>query len=71
MSTITLATGQITAADKLTIELVQAIETPDTVLIRWPAAPTVTNPRRFPAAALAVIAIMDEAMIALSKAGEM
>jgi hypothetical protein len=47
---------------------VQAIETPLAILIRWPAAATVTDPRRFPATALAVIAVMDEAMIALKAA---
>ena len=50
------------------VELMQAIETPPAILIRWPAAATVTDPRRFPAAALAVIALMDEAMIALKAA---
>ena len=37
----TLATGQITATDTLTVELVQPIETPAVVLIHWPSKPTV------------------------------
>jgi hypothetical protein len=38
MSQVTeLASGQITAIDTLTIELVQANETPAVVMIRWPA----------------------------------
>jgi hypothetical protein len=41
------------AAREGCVELMQAIETPPAILIRWPAAPTVTDLRRFPAAALA------------------
>ena len=54
------------AAREGCVELMQAIETPPAILIRWPAAPTVTDLRRFPAAALAVIAIMNEAMARLA-----
>ena len=60
MPNLTLASAPITTTDHLVIELVRAIETP--------AAPTVCNPRRFPAAALAVVAVMDEAMTALKAA---
>ena len=62
MPNLTLASGPITSADQLSVELVRAIETPDAVMIIWPAAPTVCNRRRFPAVAVAVIAVMDEAM---------
>ena len=52
MSQVTeLATAQITAVDTITIELVQADETPAVVIIRWPAKPSVLHPHRFPAAA--------------------
>jgi hypothetical protein len=52
MSQITeLASGQLTAVDTLTIELVQADETPAIVIIRWPAKPSVLHPYRFPAVA--------------------
>ena len=66
MSTIILASGQITTADRLSVELVQAIETPAAILIRWPAAATVCDLQRFPATALAVIAVMDQAMMRLA-----
>ena len=49
-----LASVQITPADQLTIELVQATETPTTILIRWPDAPSVSDPRNFAAVAAAV-----------------
>ena len=52
MSKVTsLASGQITAVDTLTIELIEADETPAVVIVRWPAKPSVLHPRRFPAAA--------------------
>jgi hypothetical protein len=35
-----LASGQITATDTVTIELIEANETPE-VIIRWPSKPTV------------------------------
>ena len=56
MPNVVLASGRITHTDQLSVELVQAIEIPPAILMRWPAAATVTDPRRFPAAALAVIA---------------
>ena len=40
MSKITeLAKGQITATDTITIELVEADETPAVVIVRWPGKP--------------------------------
>jgi hypothetical protein len=72
-TTTILADGAITTADRLVIELVRAIETPDAILLCWPAAPTVTNPRKFGATANAVVAIMAEARAKLAtiKAAEM
>jgi hypothetical protein len=52
MSKITpLASGQITAVDMITVELVEADETPAVVIVRWPSKPTVLHPRRFGLAA--------------------
>jgi hypothetical protein len=68
MSTITiLASGPSTAADELVVVLVETEETPPAVLMHWPAAPSVAAPPRFPAAALAVIAVMDTAMTRLAE----
>jgi hypothetical protein len=47
----TLSSGQINGADTITIELIEADETPAVVIVRWPARPTVLHPRRFPTAA--------------------
>jgi hypothetical protein len=55
MSQITeLASGAITAADTITVELIEADETPAVVIVRWPAKPTVLHPRRFPDAAATI-----------------
>ena len=73
MSNVTqLATGQINASDRLSVELVQATETPAAILIRWPSAPSVTDPHKFSAVANAVVAILAEARARLAriKAGE-
>jgi hypothetical protein len=52
MSEITqLASAQLTAVDTITIELVQADETPAVVIVRWPAKSSVIHPLRFPATA--------------------
>ena len=70
--TTTLADGAITAADRLVIELVQPIDLPATILIRWPLAPSITDPRKFGAMTNAVVAIMAEARakLAMIKTGE-
>ena len=51
MSKVTvLATAQLSATDTLTIELIEADETPAVVIFDGPK-PSVLNPRLFPAAA--------------------
>ena len=64
MLNLVLASGPITNADSLVIELVVPPDAPAAVLIRWPgcAIPSVCPPTRFPAAALATIALLDDAM---------
>ncbi len=72
MSQITpLASGQITAVDVLTIELVEADETPAVVIVRWPVKPSVIHPRRFPDTASIVVRLFAEAhtVLASIKAG--
>jgi hypothetical protein len=72
MSQITqLASGAITAADTITVELIEADETPAVVIVRWPVKPTVLHPRRFPDTAAMVTRLFAEAHTALAaiKAG--
>jgi hypothetical protein len=68
MSKVTpLASGHVTTADTLSVELVETIETPTVVLLRWPPAPSVTGPDKFPTVAGAVAAVLAEARAALAK----
>ena len=68
MSQITeLASGAITAADSITIELVEADETPAVVIIRWPAKPSVIHPHRFPEIAALVARLFAEAHTTLAR----
>lgn len=68
MSHVTeLATGQITAVDSITIELVEADETPAVVIVRWPLKPTVLHPRRFPSAAEAAARTFAAAVVRLTQ----
>jgi hypothetical protein len=67
MSQITqLASGAITATDIITIELVEADETPAVVIVRWPVKPTILHPRRFPSGAETVARIF-AAVVALAQ----
>jgi hypothetical protein len=67
MSKITeLATGQITTVDSVTVELVEAHETPAVVIIRWPLKPTVLHPRRFPDTAATIAQLFARAHIVLA-----
>ena len=68
MSEITeLASAQLTAVDVLTIELVQANETPAVVIIRWPAKASVLHPRRFPSIADATARTFAAAVVKLAQ----
>jgi hypothetical protein len=72
MSKITLlATGQITAVDTITVELVESDETPAVVIVAWPSKPTVIHPRRFPDTASLIARLFAEAHVVLAaiKAG--
>ena len=69
MPTVVLASGPITTSDQLVIELVTPPDAPAAVLIRWPGlgSPSVCTPTRFAAAALAAIAVLDDAMQTLTR----
>jgi hypothetical protein len=66
-----LASNQITATDTVTVELIEADETPAVVIVSWPVKPTVLHPRRFPDAAATIARLFAEAHTALAaiKAG--
>jgi hypothetical protein len=62
-----LATAHLTATDTLTIELIEADETPAVVIVRWPAKPTVNRPRRFPDTAALAARVFAEAATRLAQ----
>ena len=67
MSKVTeLATGQLNGHDTVTVELVQADETPAVVIIRRPNKPTVLHPQRFPDTAAVVTRLFAEAATRLA-----
>jgi hypothetical protein len=67
MSQITeLASGQITPSESITIELVEADETPAVVIVRWPVKTTILHPRRFPDTAAVIARLFAEAATALA-----
>jgi hypothetical protein len=65
--TTTLASGQITATDALRVELREPEEFPASILIIWPQAPSVVDPRRFSATANAVARLMATAITKLAE----
>ena len=57
-----LATARVSAADIITISLVEPSDAPAAVFVRWPGQPSVTDPYRLPALANAVMAVLAEAV---------
>ena len=67
MSKVTpLASNQITATDTITVELIEADETPAVVIVSWPVKPTVLHPRRFPDTAAVIARLLAEATTRLA-----
>ena len=67
MSKLTdLASTSINGHDTITVELIEADETPAVVIIRWPSKPSVIHPHRFPDAAATLTRLFAEAATALA-----
>jgi hypothetical protein len=62
MSTIILARGHVTKADELRIELVEPSGNPPVIMLRWPHAPSITDPNRLPTTANAVMQVLAAAI---------
>jgi hypothetical protein len=62
-----LGAAQITAVDAITVELVEAAESPAAVIIRCPEKPTVLHPRRFTDTAAGIARIFAEAATRLAQ----
>jgi hypothetical protein len=65
--TTILASGQITPADALRVELQESADFPPSIMIIWPLAPSVVDPRRFGATANAVARLMATAITKLAQ----
>jgi hypothetical protein len=61
-----LGEAQIARSDTLTVELVEADETPAVVIVRWPLKATVCHPRRFPDTAAMIARLFAEAATTLA-----
>jgi hypothetical protein len=61
-----LAVGAVTKSDRLVVELVQRPDTPDAILIKWPAQPTVTDPAKLTATIAAILRVLGTAQIELA-----
>ena len=61
-----LGAAQITAVDHLTIELVEADDSPAVVIVRWPLKASVLHPRRFPDTAAVTVRLFAEAATTLA-----
>ena len=62
-----LASGQINGADQITVELIEADETPAVVIVTWPVKPTVLHPRRFPDVAAMIARLFAAASAELAR----
>jgi hypothetical protein len=68
MPNLTLATGRLTASgDRLTIELVQANETPASVIFRWPPGPSISTPKEMDRVVAATMQVLAAARVKLSQ----
>ena len=65
---IVLASGAITTADTLRVELHRPSDSPAFILLRWPAAPSVTvaNPKVLATIAASIVRVMAEAQAQLA-----
>ena len=66
-SPVSLATGQVTAADTLTVELHRPATEPAFILVKWPAAPSVASPDNFADLVAATFRILADARTTLSR----
>jgi hypothetical protein len=64
---IQLAHGKITAADEVSVQLIQPHSMPAVVRIVWPTAATITTPARYLEVASAAIRLLAEASTTLAR----
>jgi hypothetical protein len=62
-----LATGHITAADELSIQLVETAATPSVIMIVWPAKATPVRPDMYADCAAKIMRVVARASIELAR----
>jgi hypothetical protein len=62
-----LASGHINGSDMISVELIEPVDTPSVVMIKWPHQPSVADPRRFPTIAATVARLMATASTTLAQ----
>jgi len=68
MSKVTmLAVGQITAADEMSIELVEPTGSPAVILLHWPLAPSVAEPGRLGTTCDSIMKVLAAAVAKLAE----
>jgi hypothetical protein len=68
MSKITvLAEGQITPSDAIVVVLVEPADMPNSIVIHWPIAPTITAPARYNGIASTTMRLLAEASTTLAR----
>ena len=63
----TLATGQVTNADALSVELHEPADLPPFILVVWPAAPSVTTVDGYDRLVSAVYKVLADARVTLTR----
>jgi hypothetical protein len=61
-----LASGHINGSDMISVELIEPIDAPAVVVVRWPQAPSVADPRRFSSVANSIMHIVASASVRLT-----
>jgi len=69
-SSTILATGRVTAADIITVTYVEPDGSPPIIVVRWPARPSVTDPRKLQSVANSVMEVLAAAVAKLATMGD-
>jgi hypothetical protein len=66
VKTVSLASGRVTNSDDLIIQEIQPDTHPPKIVIRWPAAPSIVEPRDFQKCVAKIMKILSDAVIELA-----
>jgi hypothetical protein len=63
MKTVSLASGHVSSTDVLSIEEIPPDTHPAKIIIKWPPAPTIVEPRNFQKCVSMIMKILSDAVI--------